>query len=44
MNVAKRLFKIFGPIILAAVLLLAVLLSPFSFGLNHISKDTENLQ
>ncbi len=41
MNVAKRLFKIFGPIILAAVLLLAVLLSPFSFGLNHISKDTE---
>ncbi|WP_338211306.1 D-alanyl-lipoteichoic acid biosynthesis protein DltD [Lactiplantibacillus paraxiangfangensis] len=41
MSVSKRLFKIFGPIILAAILLLAVLLSPFSFGLNHVSKDTE---
>ena len=41
MSVAKRLFKIFGPIILAAALLLAVLLSPFSFGLNHVSKATE---
>ncbi|WP_047999845.1 D-alanyl-lipoteichoic acid biosynthesis protein DltD [Lactiplantibacillus herbarum] len=41
MKVSNRLFKIFGPIILAAVLLLAVLLSPFSFGLNYISKNTE---
>jgi len=41
MSVPKRLFKIFGPIILAAILLLAVLLSPFSFGLNHVSKTTE---
>jgi len=41
MKVANRLFKIFGPIILAAVLLLAVLLSPFSFGLNHVSEKTE---
>lgn len=41
MNVSKRLFKIFGPIIVAAILLLTVLLTPFSFGLNHVSKDTE---
>ncbi|MFD1422025.1 D-alanyl-lipoteichoic acid biosynthesis protein DltD [Lactiplantibacillus songbeiensis] len=41
MKVSKRLFKIFGPILVAAILLLAVLLSPFSFGLNHVSKTTE---
>lgn len=41
MKMGKRLFKIFGPIVLAAVLLLAALLSPFSFGLNHVSKETE---
>ncbi len=31
MDVKKKLFKIFGPIILAAVLLTLLLVSPFNF-------------
>ncbi|HIW72225.1 MAG TPA: D-alanyl-lipoteichoic acid biosynthesis protein DltD [Candidatus Levilactobacillus faecigallinarum] len=38
---AKRLLRIFGPLILAAVLVLAVLVSPVTFGFKHVSADEE---
>ncbi|NLR08618.1 MULTISPECIES: D-alanyl-lipoteichoic acid biosynthesis protein DltD [Lactobacillaceae] len=38
---AKRLLRIFGPLILAAILVFAVLASPVTFGFKHISAARE---
>lgn len=38
---AKRLLRIFGPIILAALLVLAVFVSPVTFGFKHVSAGEE---
>jgi len=38
---AKRLLRIFGPLILAAILVLAVLVSPVTFGFKHVSASEE---
>lgn len=38
---AKRLLRIFGPLILAAILVLAVLVSPVTFGFKHVSAGEE---
>lgn len=38
---AKRLLRIFGPLILAAILVVAVLVSPVTFGFKHVSASEE---
>ncbi|WP_125546996.1 D-alanyl-lipoteichoic acid biosynthesis protein DltD [Levilactobacillus lindianensis] len=38
---AKRLLRIFGPLILAAILVFAVLVSPVTFGFKHMSAAKE---
>ncbi|BDR56049.1 D-alanyl-lipoteichoic acid biosynthesis protein DltD [Xylocopilactobacillus apis] len=37
----KKLFKIFGPIICAAILVFLLLISPLNFGFGHINKNVQ---